>query len=503
MKRILRKFLGFACSAAALSGISSCSDEKAENTGADYNISVSKESLEFTNRESTLLLDVTTDAPAWGYTDNVSWLSIEKTIKGLSFTAERNTEPDMRHGIITVYAMSDAGEIGKRLEIKVSQEGRGVAPDGMVAFEDDAFMDWMLSYYDANGDGYLSTEEALAVKKIYIGFDETIEGAVPVKSLKGIEYCKNLEELECDFNAITSLDLSGLSKLTLVDCSYNLLKEVKLAGCTSLMQYYGNVNESLESLDFKDCPNIQMIQAYKNALKTFDVSGLQKLVYADVNQNSITTLDVKGCPALKILNCGSNSLETLALKDLPSLMSLGCYRNNLSSIDLSGLNELEFLECYENSILALDLSANTKIATLRCDANMIESLKIDGCTRLSSFNCSSNRIKGTMDLSSFTDLSKVNVGGNFISLLNVSGCSKITSLNCSNADLSELNVSTLTALAELDCSSNKLKELDFSSNSKLEKVNATGNPLTRLWLAKGQTIGDLSVDNPDVITEKE
>ena len=94
-------------------------------------------------------------------------------------------------------------------------------------------------------------------------------------------------------------------------------------------------------------------------------------------------------------------------------------------------------------------------------------------------------------------------GGNFISSLNVSGCSKIASLNCSNADLSELNVSTLTALAELDCSSNKLKELDFSSNAKLEKVNATGNPLTRLWLAKGQTIGDLSVDNPDVITEKE
>ncbi len=502
MKKVLRIFWGIAVSAAVLSGFPACS-EKPENAETDYDISVSQESIEFTNRESTLLLDVTTNAPSWGYTENVSWLEIEKTVRGLSFTAERNMEPEIREGIITVYAMTDAGDIGKKLDVKVSQAGRGVAPDGMVAFEDDTFMDWMLSYYDANGDGYLSTEEALAVKQIYVGFDESIEGSVPVKSLKGIEYCKNLEELECDFNAITSLDLSGLSKLTYVDCSYNLLKEVKLTGCTSLAQYYGNVNESLGALDFNDCPNIQMIQAYKNALKTFNVSDFQKLVYVDVSQNAIMSLEVKGCPVLKVLNCGSNGLETLDLEDLPLLMTLGCYRNNLSAIDLSGLPELEFLECYDNSILALDLSANTKIATLRCDANMIEDLKIDGCTKLSSFNCSSNRIKGELDLRAFKELLKVNVGGNFISSLNVSGCSKVTKLDCSNADLAELNVSTLVALTELDCSSNKIKELDLSSNAELEKVNAIGNPLTKLWLAKGQSIGDLSVDNPDVITEKE
>lgn len=502
MEKIYKSLLITFCSASVLLGFTACGEEnKIEQV--DYEISVSQDDIEFTHRESSVVLEVITDAPSWGYTDNISWLEIAKTVRGLSLTAESNMEPENREGTIMIYAMTDAGEIGKRIEVKVRQDGRGAAPEGMVPFEDDTFMDWMLSYYDVNQDGYLSAEEALAVKKISVGFDETVEGTVPVKSLKGIEYCKNLEELECDFNAITSLDLSGLSKLTYVDCSYNLLKEVKLTGCTSLAQYYGNVNEDLESLDFKDCPNIQMIQAYKNSLRKFDASGFKQLVYLDVSQNFITSLDITECPELKIVNCGTNNLETLNLKDIPVLMSLGCYNNKLSALDLSSVSELSFLECYSNSISSLDLSANKKMATLRCDANMIETLNIEGCLELSSFNCSSNRIKGGMDLSAFSNLAKVNVGGNFISSLNVSGCSKITALNCSNSDLSELDVTTLVEMTELNCSSNNLKELDLSANAKLEKVIATKNPLEKLWLAKGQYIGDLSVDNPDVITEKE
>lgn len=48
----------------------------------------------------------------------------------------------------------------------------------------------MLSYYDQDYDGAISPEEALRVTELYLGFDEEDEEAVPITSLKGIEYCK-------------------------------------------------------------------------------------------------------------------------------------------------------------------------------------------------------------------------------------------------------------------------------------------------------------------------
>ena len=154
----------------------------------------------------------------------------------------------------------------------------------MVGFDDSTFKNFMLSYYDQDYDGAISPEEALRVTELYLGFDEEDEEAVPITSLKGIEYCKNLINLECDFNAITSLDLSGLDKLEYVDCSYNLIKTANLSGCISLKQLYANVNE-IGALNLKECANLQLVQAYKNKLTACDVSGMSKLVYLDVSQN--------------------------------------------------------------------------------------------------------------------------------------------------------------------------------------------------------------------------
>ena len=268
-----------------------CNDDEGEKTGPTgdegkeiYSLSVTPDKLEFQSTKQTVEVTVTTNGPYWEYTDNISWLEIERTETGFSATAKAYSGNETRTGTLTVYVISESGDIAARQDIPVSQASPSETPEGMVVFDDSTFKNFMLSYYDQDYDGAISPDEALRVTELYLGFDEEDEEAVPITSLKGIEYCKNLINLECDFNAITSLDLSGLDKLEYVDCSYNLIKTANLSGCISLKQLYANVNE-IGALNLKECANLQLVQAYKNKLTACDVSGMSKLVYLDVSQN--------------------------------------------------------------------------------------------------------------------------------------------------------------------------------------------------------------------------
>lgn len=291
MKKLFFHLLTFVCAGFTLLLAPGCNGDEGEKTGPTgdegkeiYSLSVTPDKLEFQSTKQTVEVTVTTNGPYWEYTDNISWLEIERTETGFSATAKAYSGNETRTGTLTVYVISESGDIAARQDIPVSQASPSETPEGMVVFDDSTFKNFMLSYYDQDYDGAISPEEALRVTELYLGFDEEDEEAVPITSLKGIEYCKNLINLECDFNAITSLDLSGLDKLEYVDCSYNLIKTANLSGCISLKQLYANVNE-IGALNLKECANLQLVQAYKNKLTACDVSGMSKLVYLDVSQN--------------------------------------------------------------------------------------------------------------------------------------------------------------------------------------------------------------------------
>ena len=85
-----------------------------------------------------------------------------------------------------------------------------------VVFEDERFEKALLSLCDRDGDGEISPEEAASVKRINVR-------NLRIRSLKGIEYFENLEELDCSMNLLTAegLDLSRNTALRVLDCSGN------------------------------------------------------------------------------------------------------------------------------------------------------------------------------------------------------------------------------------------------------------------------------------------
>ena len=139
---------------------------------------------------------------------------------------------------------------------------------------------------------------------------------------------------------------------------------------------------------------------------------------------------------------------------------------------------------------------------ITCQNNMISELNFDGCDKLKVLYCNSNRLSGSLDLTAHKSLERVNCGGNNFTAVNVRGCTKIYELTCGNTYITTLDVASNTALESLVCNDCLLTTLDVSANKLLKKLYAQGNPLETLYMAEGQVISDLKLDNHDVIVRK-
>ena len=214
-------------------------------------------------------------------------------------------------------------ERGKILTLQV-QEGLQPEPE-TVSIPDASFKAWLVSHYDGDGDGEISKAEAKLVTSIDVS---TLE----IESLEGIHSFKNLETLVANgaraedrtiLGRLTSLDLSGLSKLQSVQCRHNYISELTLHGNT--------------------------------ALKTLICYG-----------NSLTALDLSGAPMLETVDAGDCAIAAANVRENTFLNKLSIHNNRLTALDLSGNPYLQSLTCDRNLIRELDLSACTALTSVRC-----------------------------------------------------------------------------------------------------------------------------------------
>jgi hypothetical protein len=120
-----------------------------------------------------------------------------------------------------------------------------------------------------------------------------------VTSFTGLQNLTNIQQFRADYNSLTSVDLSGLSSLTLVDLSDNDLPgsgtnspvSVNLSGCTSLETLYLDDNDLSEGFpDLSDCTSLEYIDFDQCGLVgSVDVSNLPALQQIDFNGNTELT----------------------------------------------------------------------------------------------------------------------------------------------------------------------------------------------------------------------
>ena len=143
---------------------------------------------------------------------------------------------------------------------------------------------------------------------IDFGYDDVIDGKVlnaninsvdslfledkNISDLIGVEAFTALTFLNCNYNQLTSLDVSKNTALTDLNCGRNKLTSLDVSGCTALTY-----------LEFRS-----------NQLTNLDLSQNTALTDLDCDDNQLTNLDVSKNTDLYKLVCGGNKFDCDALK---------------------------------------------------------------------------------------------------------------------------------------------------------------------------------------------
>ena len=222
------------------------------------------------------------------------------------------------------------------LALGVPVMAAGEIPVDAEHFPDATLRTYVTDYCDTNKDNKLSAAECAAVQCIDL-FEMQI---TKVADMTGIEHFTNLRELLACNNQITTLDLSGMTKLEKLDVSgCDKLQSLKLAGCTALTSLDAS-SCALTALDLTGCTALKTVACSYNDLTALDVSAAEKLTTLECSANRLTALDLSGHKALKVLTCSLNDLAALELTGCTALESLDCSDNALAALDLSGCTAL-------------------------------------------------------------------------------------------------------------------------------------------------------------------
>ena len=282
-------------------------------------------------------------------------------------------------------------------------------------FPDATFREYV-KRFDNNRNGKLSTSEINVVKNIDVSEKN-------IKSIKGVEFFADLEELECVKNKISDINVSKNTKLKKLNCEWNELNTLDVTKNIALNELRCGIN-NLTTLDLKNNKNLKVLWCYTNRLKNLDISQNTSLREVFCAKNEISNLDLSKNTELKVLDIGENYLEKL---------------------DLSNNIKLEKLKIYTNKFKNIDISNNLELGELDCQENLIENINLKNNKKLYYLDCSNNKLK-TLDLS--------NNGG-------------LMSLLISKNQFKDINISLLKELSIFQCDKNKLTSLYTSNNPRL------------------------------------
>lgn len=353
-----------------------------------------------------------------------------------------------------------------------------------TTFPDEEFRKWFMKQ-PYGKDGVLTEEEIAEIKSIDVAYQD-------IKSLKGIEYFTALEDLFCDSNPLTGLDVSQNTALTYLRCAQCSLTSLDVTKNTAL-RWFSCPNNKLTSLDVTKNPALEYLYCIDNQLTEIDVTKNAALVNFSCYSNPITTLDVTKNPALSDFSCGGCKLTNLDVTQNTALKYFSCYGNQLSTLDISNNTNLVWMYCNDNQLTSLDVSKNDKMTGLFCYNNQLITLDVTNCTALESLSCNQNQLT-TLDLTKNTALQKLECDVNQLSELDVTQNPELNWIACNQNQLLTLDVSKNPKLTDLYCNNNKLTNLDLSQNPVLNVLDFHVN------MIKGEAM-DALIESLPTITD--
>ncbi len=229
-----------------------------------------------------------------------------------------------------------------------------------------------------------------------------LSSSLSISSLEGVQFFTALNQLNCQYNQLTSLPNLPAS-LTVLSCYGNLLTSLPaLPTSLTFLLCAGNLLSSLPALPVA----LKFLSCLQNQLTSLPVLP-DSLNVLNCGSNLLTSLpplptlitdlicsenQLSSLPALPALiaNFDCNHNQLTSLPNLPPLLiELNCRYNQLSSLPVIP-NTLNYLECSNNKLTFLPLLPDS-LLYLSCGNNQLSNLpKIPGKTYY--LNCLNNPI---------------------------------------------------------------------------------------------------------------
>ncbi|QKJ61913.1 T9SS type A sorting domain-containing protein [Flavobacterium sp. M31R6] len=263
-----------------------------------------------------------------------------------------------------------------------------------------------------------------------------------------------------------------------------------IASLTSLDVSYSSIADLTGIQDFVA---LKTLNCDYNELTSLDVTKNKALTNLYPSRNQLTTLDVSQNLALVNLQCWNNQITSLDVSKNIDLTSLGCSTNKLTTLDISKNVALTYFNCYSNRLTNLNLKngKNTLLnditlssnPDLRCIAvddvsysNTNWANKKDTTAFYSAYDCSTITAIPDAKFEDKLIASGIDTDGKNGFVLN-SSIASISTLDVSNGSIANLKgIEGFTALTTLNCSGNLFVKIDLSKNASITTLNCSNNP---------------------------
>ena len=415
------------------------------------------------------------------------------------------------------------------------------------AFPDAVFQSYVSgARIDKDQNGFLTQEEMDDVVKI----DLYKKG---VKNLSGIEYFGNLRELDVANNELTTLDLSGNTKLLFLNCEENALKKLDLSNSPEIVSIVAHNNQlenvylpkrdevgheagtpmikltgnpNLRFVDMRYCPmyaggygeeafDATTIAIYSSYDLGFNKVNGKWIYLADTGEFPETIATEKGwfkqggkryyADDDGYLYTGKKTINGKEYYFNPK----GVLQENIDWDKVAVMIDektfpngalrdyvADHIDKNEDGLLSKEeIDAVTSIVFWwREDSNNGRLDGIEMFTNLQTLECGGNGLT-SLNVSMFKNLTYLNCSYNQLTSLDVTGLTKLRELRCNGNKLTKLDVSRNKELVELYCDNNQLKSLDLNNLKKLNTLRCAGNELTALNLSVPTALKTLECEN--------
>ncbi|WP_299438612.1 M4 family metallopeptidase [uncultured Aquimarina sp.] len=376
-----------------------------------------------------------------------------------------------------------------------------------TAIPDANFEAALSSYDDISNDGLVPTAAIENVANLNV----TLQS---ISDLTGIQDFTALKKLSCEFNNLTSIDVSNNLLLEELYVSLNNLTSLDVSNNTALKKLGANTT-NITNLDLTNNSALEELNIFSNSnLTSLDVSNNPLLNRLIASSTSITSLDVSSNPLLTELQVHDTGLESIDLTNNTAILQLRINQTPIENLDVSTLTNLRVLNCSETNLYNLNIQNgnNTLISEFNASSNPnLSCILVDDAAYSAGNTIWANNVDTGVTFNEgtycrYTAISDANFEAELEALGydDISGDGQVPTqliegletLDVENKSISDLTgIEDFRAIKTLDVGYNSLTTIDVTNITELRQLIVRSNNLTTIDLSANTLLVGFKAEN--------